>query len=55
MTTFKKIIGFIIQPFRLVSHKNISEKIALFFSKNALWVYVLSFVFTLIVIYVAYR
>jgi hypothetical protein len=55
MHIIKNITRFLIQPFRLVSHKNISEKISVFFAKHPIWVYVFSFALTLLVIYLYYR
>lgn len=55
MMILKKIVGFVIQPFRLVSHKNISEKISLFFAKHKAWVYIITFLFTALIIYIIYR
>lgn len=55
MMIIKNIIRFLVQPFRLVSHKNISEKISVFFAKHPIWVYVFSFVLTAFVIYLYYR
>jgi hypothetical protein len=55
MTILKKIASFVVQPFRLVSHKNISEKISLFFAKHKAWVYIITFLFTALIIYFVYR
>lgn len=50
----KKIIAFIIQPFKLVTHRHLSEKLSLFFSKHSVWVYVVSVFTTFIILYLIY-
>lgn len=50
----KKIVGYIIQPFKLVTHRHLSEKVSLFFTKYPIWIYVVSVMTTLIVLFLIY-
>lgn len=50
----KKIAAFIIQPFKLVTHRHLSEKVSLFFGKHPLWVYVVSLATTFIILFLIY-
>mgnify|MGYP001082650600 CR=1 FL=1 len=50
-----KWIKYLIQPFRLVSHRNISEQVSRFFQRNPFVIYIVSFLLTLIIVYFVYR
>ena len=50
----KKVLDFIFQPLKLVSHRHISEKLALFFSKHDIAVYIVSALVTALILYLVY-
>lgn len=50
----KKILSFFIEPFKIISHRNISETIAKVFTKHTYLYFVASFIITAIIILFIY-
>jgi hypothetical protein len=54
MKTIKKILTFIFEPLRAFANRNLAEKTAAFFSKNKWMIYLVSFLITLVVLFITY-
>lgn len=54
MKTLKKILTLIFEPLKALSNRNIAEKTSSYFNKNKWMIYVVSFLITLLVLFVTY-
>ncbi len=50
----KKLLSFFIEPFKIISHRNISEKISKAFEKHKYLYYVASFMIAGIIVFFIY-
>jgi hypothetical protein len=50
----KKILTFFIEPFKIISNRNISEKITTFFSKHPILFVLASFIIAMIIVLFTY-
>lgn len=54
MKTLKKILTLIFEPLKALSNRNIAEKTSSYFNKNKWMIYVVSFLITLLVLFITY-
>jgi len=55
MLVLEKIIRIIFEPFRFISNKNLSERLAKFFQKNTYAIYLIAFVITILIFVIRYN
>lgn len=54
MKTLKRILTLIFEPLRAFANRNLAEKTSSFFNKNKWMIYVVSFLITLLVLFITY-
>lgn len=54
MKLLKKILTLIFEPLKALANRNIAEKTSSYFNKNRWMIYVVSFLITLVVLFVTY-
>lgn len=54
MKTLKTILTFIFEPLKAFANRNLAEKTSTFFNKNKWMIYVVSLIFTLLIIIITY-
>ena len=54
MKTLKRILTLVFEPLRAFANRNLAEKTSSFFNKNKWMIYVVSFLITLIILFITY-
>ena len=54
MKTLKRILTLVFEPLRTFANRNLAEKTSSFFNKNKWMIYVVSFLITLIILFITY-
>jgi hypothetical protein len=54
MKVIKTILTFIFEPLKAFANRNLAEKTSAFFNKNKWMIYVVSLIFTLLILFITY-